>query len=242
MHKIWKILSILAILGAGLPALAHELAVDPQVVAALQPGRLQRDAMPHALRPVAALVARRQFAPACRQLAQLRRELLRRAAPLFYQPDRQHGSDSLGMTLFLKANVEGPKPLLEIVHERLVPAPALRTLAVEACGLAGQPAEGALFVSDLALLAGDAQARLALGLLRAQAAGRWSAGLGPIEAGQTGPRVALLRALAGHPPGAEALVREAGRLAVSSEEALLVHRIARLLGVAVADGAAGAAP
>ena len=216
--------------------------LDIDLIARLQPLRPRQESLPPPLVAVAKLIARKSYPQACKQVVNLRTDLLHKAAPLFYQPDRRRGGDVEGVSAFLRRYVEGPKPLLQIVQETFVPAQAMRALAVDACVRANQPQQAVPFVADLALLSNDAQSRLALALLKAQAAQSWQAGMTAIDRTVTGPRAALLRALAGQPPGAQALCAQAWREAASPEEVALAQQVAKLLHQNLPATPAGEAP
>ncbi len=240
MHKFAMILMIFLLprlLLAQTPA-----RLDPELIARLQPLRVHADSLAPVLLPLSKLTAHKRYSQACTGVAKLRVELIRKAAPLFYAPTRKGGGDVEGMSHFLRTHVEGPKPTLQIIQETFVPSQAMRALAVDACVRAGQPQEAIVFVADLALMAHDAQARLTLGLLKAQIAGQWQAGLAAIDATVSGPRAALLRALAGHPTGAQALCAQAWREAASHEEVALTQQVAKLLNVALPATPAGQMP
>jgi hypothetical protein len=238
MRNVLKIgLSVLAL---GLPLHAYAqapaepvTALDADLIARLQPLRARHDSLAPQLLAIEKLMGKKRYPQACMQIAKLRVDLIHKAAPLFYQPDRRRGGDTEGVSHFLQTNVEGPKPLLEIIHEMFVPSQPMRALAVEACVRAKTPKEAVVFVADLAVLSNDPQARLTLALLRAQIAGRWQAGASAINQNVTGPRASLFRALAGQPPGAQPLVARAWQEAASPEEVGLTQQVAKLLNVAV---------
>lgn len=216
--------------------------LDADLIARLQPLRARRESLAAPLVAIAKLVERKRYPQACAQIAKLRVNLVRKAAPLFYQPTRQGGGDVEGVSHFLQTHVEGPKPTLQIIQETFVPSQAMRALAVEACVRANQPQQALPFVADLALLSHDPQSRLTLGLLKAQIAGRWQEAMASIDLTVTGPRAALLRALAGQPPGAQALCAQAWREAASPEEVALARQVARQINVALPTTAPGATP
>ncbi len=216
--------------------------LDADLIARLQPLRARRESLAPPLVAIAKLVDRKRYPQACGQVAKLRTDLIRKAAPLFYQPTRQRGGDVEGVSHFLQTHVEGPRPMLQIIHETFVPSQGMRALAVDACVRAGQPQQAVVFVADLALLSHDPQSRLTLGLLKAQVAGRWKDAMASIDLSVTGPRAALLRALAGQPPGVEALCAQAWREAASPEEVALAQQVARMLHVTLPTTAPGATP
>ena len=209
--------------------------VDAALARALVPQKLRPDAVPKALTSVQAAIRHQKCPQACTAIVAHHRKLLAEAAPLFYQPDRRRGGDEVGVTLFLAKHVDGPAPELQIVAESFVPAPGVRALGVDACLRAGQAREAEMFVRDLAMLHGDAQARLTLALLRAVTAGQWPAGAAVLEPTQTGPRVTLLRALAGEAPGPKPLLAQAAREAATPEEHQLVAEVAHALGLPVPE-------
>ncbi len=239
---LWTIVVLIAAPSAAPSASAVEsVALDADLIARLQPLRARRESLAPPLLAIAKLIDHKRYPQACTQIAKLRLDLLHKAAPLFYQPDRRRGGDVEGVSHFLTTHVEGPKPMLQIVQETFVPSQGMRALAVEACIRAKQPQQAVVFVADLALLSHDAQSRLTLGLLKAQIAGRWQAGLEAIDQTVTGPRAALLRALAGQPPGARAHCWMAWRGAASPEEVALAQQVARMLNVTLPTTAPGAA-
>ncbi len=245
MLKIVGMFVVFSMLGLGSLALATPppaaILLDADFIARLQPLRARQESLPAPLVAISKLVAKKRYPQACGQIAKLRLDLVRKAAPLFYQPDRRRGGDVEGVSHFLTTHVEGPKPLLQIVQETFVPSQAMRALAVDACVRANQPKEAVVFVADLALLSHDAQSRLTLALLKAQIAGDWHAGLSAIDQSVAGPRTALFRALAGQQPGNQPLVAQAWREAASPEEVALTQQVAKALNVALPSTPAGTA-
>ncbi len=243
MRKFAKIgIMFVALLSASLAQGQTPATLDVELLARLQPLRVRHESLGPELLPIAKLLDRKRYPQACSQIAKLRVDLIHKAAPLFYQPTRKGGGDVEGVSHFLQTHVAGPKPTLQIIQESFVPSQAMRALAVDACVRAKQPQEAVVFVADLALMAHDAQARLALALLKAQIAGQWSAGLAALDPTVTGPRAALLRALAGHPTGAVALCAQAWREAASPDEVALVQQVAKLLAVTLPTTPAGQTP
>lgn len=231
MAKVYSMVLLLLLLPS--LALATEVSVDQELVAQLVPLRVRAESVPKSLHVAMAQTARRQPLQACAQIVKKHQDLLEKAAPLFYQPDRRHGGDPDGISAFLKANVDGPTPYLQIVNENFVSAPGVRALGVLTCVRAGLAREAQIFVRDLALLHGDPQARLTLALLKALEAGQWKAALPWLDQAQNGPRADLLRALAGLPPGPKALLLAAQRGVATPEEEQLVRQVAKLLTISL---------
>ena len=206
-------------------SIAHAAPVPSiELLAQVQPlrPRLARpEDAPVSLRPAALAHSRAQWAAACVAAAHLRQTRLQGAARLFYGPQRAQ-ADLAGLDAFLAANVRGPAPLFEIAAESLVPAAHFRALGVDSCVRAGRPDLALPFVASVGGMGQDALARVALAVVRVQAAGAWSASAAELMGERGGVHVTVLRALAAGRRRGLALLVEAERTALAPAEAALV--------------------
>ncbi|MSP90405.1 MAG: hypothetical protein EXR79_01145 [Myxococcales bacterium] len=187
----------------------------------LRPRLARPQDAPPALRLSAVAHARANWSVACTATATLRAERMRTAAGVFFGAQRAD-ADLAGIDRFLTANVRGPTPLFEITAEVLVAARLFRALGVDSCVRAGRPDLALPFVASLGGIGQDALARVALAVVRVQAAGDWRAS-GPELAGERGGvHVAVLRALAQGRRRGNAMLIEAERTALAPAEAALV--------------------
>lgn len=142
---------------------------------------------------------KKQFRSACMRLDKLHRELMKRAAGLFYRPVRK-GADLGGISAFMTSYVHGTTPLLAVAHEAFVPSAPVRNLAVDACMRAGLPVIARRFVDHAAASSADQRLRTAAAVVR-MAAGKSAAEVSwLVGASGGGARASLVRAVGA--PGA----------------------------------------
>ena len=199
-------LVVAAVMGAGVvpPALVVA-AVPADVAARWQPLR------PRAGDPTYARAElkrswrdhrKKRYARTCKSCERLRARLMKRGAALFYKPERK-GADLGAIKSFMNRYVRGKTPLLQVVHEVLVPSAAFRSLAVDACMRAHRPQFARHFIEQAAVSSKDSRLRTAVAVVR-MAAGQNAAEIGWLIAAKGGgARAALLRAT-----GAPRAIRE----------------------------------
>lgn len=216
---------------AAAPCEAAPVPFQTQLAAELQPLRGSPDRpewYAAELKPVLKAYQRKNWAEACRQSDVHFAALMQTAARLFFGPERKK-ADTEAIERFLDAKVRGTKPVLEVAAEGFAPAAPWRSLAVDACIRAEQPAAALAQIQLIASNSGDGPAVVALAVARAQADRSWASAAAVVAKSKDALRVHLIRALA-EPAAAKHWLAAAEKLLQTGADQALLASVRRACG------------
>lgn len=213
------------------PCAASPVPFQTQLAAELQPLRGSPDRAEWyaaELKPVLKAYQRKQWAQACKQSDARFAGLMQTASKLFFGPERKK-AEGEAIERFLDAKVRGTKPVLEVAAEGFAPAAPWRSLAVDACVRADQPAAALAQIQLIASAAGDGPAVVALAVARAQVDRNWASAAAVVANSKDALRVNLIRALA-EPAAAKHWLTTAEKYLQTGEDRALLTSVRRACG------------
>lgn len=181
------------------------------------------------LKPVLQAYQRKHWAKACALSDAKYNSLLQTASRLFFGPERKK-AEANAIERFLDDKVRGTKPVLEVAAEGFAPAAPWRSLTVDACVRADQPAIALSHIGMIASASGDGPAVVALAVARAQVDRSWASAAAVVAKSRDALRVQLIRALA-EPAQARHWLAEAARHVQTGEDQALLVAVRRACGL-----------